>query len=103
MHDNKGSYAVIQSFPPGEPNVDLGFRLCPNRDQELHHHALLDADTTLCDTVAGEYLMECKAKQALFQWMIPKMDYGLYLTPWATKNASCLTPLFGKPSFPKCT
>jgi hypothetical protein len=78
MDDGKGSSATIDFIPPDQPNVGLGYRLCPDGSQTHHFQATLEAITTLCQKASGAYLKEDEARQLLHQRLIPKLTYTLF-------------------------
>ena len=40
MHDGKGARARVDYLPPNQPNVGLGYLLCPNGNQHLQFETL---------------------------------------------------------------
>lgn len=87
MNDGKGSEAIIEYLPPDQPNVGLGYRICPDGSQTHHFQATLDAVTTLCHQAEGAYLTESEARQLLTQRLVPKVSYALRAS--AFSEADC--------------
>lgn len=77
MNDGKGSEATIEYLPPDQPNVGLGYRICPDGSQTHHFQTTLEAVTDLCRKAEGAYLTESEARQLLTQRLIPKVSYAL--------------------------
>lgn len=86
LHDGKGACTVIDYVPPDEPNVGLGFRLCPTGNQLPHLDATLASITNLCRTAACANLDEHEACQLIYQRLVPKLSYALHGTSW-TRSA----------------
>jgi hypothetical protein len=80
LHDGKESRAVIQYLGPNEPNVGLGFRLCPTGNQAPHFEATLGKITDLCKAASAAYLTETEAWQLIYQRLEPKLAYALHGT-----------------------
>ncbi|KAL9183020.1 hypothetical protein ACHAXT_004807 [Thalassiosira profunda] len=100
MKDGKGGAAVIKFLPPGEPNVGLGFRLCPNGDQRPHFEATIKAIRGICSSISGTQLNESEARQALYQRVIPKLVYALHLTSWDTDQCDSMNRLLRETFLP---
>jgi hypothetical protein len=55
MGDGNGSFATINFLPPNQPNVGLGYRICPNGDQSHHFKAMKEVISQLCKQTSGAY------------------------------------------------
>jgi hypothetical protein len=93
LEDNKGGVALIEFLAPDQPNKGLGYRLCPDGNQGPHFKALYDSVAELCSAISGAQLSEKEARQALWQRLLPKLDYGLhasYFSKQQCKQMDCL-------------
>lgn len=86
LDDGNGCYSVIDFLPPNQPNVGLGYRLCPDGSQKHHFAAVLEAVKTLCRGAIGTYLTESEARQLLTQRLIPKISYALHASSFSEKD-----------------
>ena len=86
MEDGHGSYAVIDFLPPDQPNVGLGYRICPDGSQTHHHAAILEAVKQICNKAKGAYLTESEARQLLWQRLVPKITYTLHTSAFSVKQ-----------------
>ena len=100
LKDNKGGFAVIEFAPPDKPKKGLGFLLCPNGDQSHQFKATYEAMESLCNSVAGANLSEREARQALYQRLVPKLQYPLHLTSFSTAQCNRLNSLVRKTFLP---
>lgn len=82
LSDGKGGHAVIPYKRPDQPNVGLGFHLCPDGNQEPHHKETVKAITGVCNSCVGAHLTEDEAHRALYQHTVPKLRYKLHTTTW---------------------
>jgi hypothetical protein len=78
MSDGHSTYSTIDFLTPDQPNVGLGFRICPTGSQEHHFQATLKALNTLCHTCSGAHLTEAETRQLIRQRLHPKMVYALH-------------------------
>ena len=78
LQDNKGGAAVIEYLPPDQPNKGLGYYLCPDGNQNHQYKHVYDAISDICNKITGAQLSERETRQALYQRLLPKLDYGLY-------------------------
>ena len=83
LGDGKGGVATIRYHPPNEPNVRLGYRLCPDGNQVPHFEKTLEAIQEMCNTCAGAYLTEQEAHRTVTQWYVPKLSYAMHPTRWS--------------------
>jgi hypothetical protein len=67
LQDDMGVSSVIKYLFPNEPNVGLGFRLCPDGSQDHHFLATYDALWSLCFNAASGHMMESETRQFLVQ------------------------------------
>ena len=87
MADGNGSFATIEFLPPDQPNVGLGYRICPNGSQLTHYEATLLALTTLCRKCMSSHLTEAETRQLLRQRLRPKLVYAIHLSSFT--QAQC--------------
>ena len=85
MEDGNGTYSVIDFLPPDQPNVGLGFRICPNGSQT--HQATREALQRICRGCKGTHLTEAETRQLLQQRLLPKLIYALHLSSFT--KADC--------------
>ena len=88
MDDGNGSFATIDFLPPNQPNVGLGYRICPNGDQSHHFKATKAAISQLCKQTSGAYLSEAEARQMLTQRLIPKLTYALNVSSFSVHECN---------------
>lgn len=86
IQDGKGASAKIDYLPPNQPNVGLGFRLCPNADQDPHFQHTLQALQDICFRVGAAHLTEYETRQLLHQRLIPKLTYALHLSSFSAQQ-----------------
>jgi hypothetical protein len=87
MADGNGSFATIEFLPPDQPNIGLGYRICPNGSQLPHYEATLSALTTLCRKCMSSHLTEDETRQLLRQRLRPKLVYAIHLSSFT--QAQC--------------
>lgn len=87
LHNGKGAHTVITYVPPDEPNVGLGFHICPDGNQIPHFKATLTSIQRLCRVLASVHLTELEARQLLYQRLVPKASYALHDTSFS--QAQC--------------
>lgn len=100
LHDGKESRAVIQYLGPNEPNVGLGFRLCPTGNQAPHFEATLGKITDLCKAASTAYLTETEARQLIYQRLEPKLAYALHGTSFTLKQCKQVNTIIRKTFLP---
>jgi hypothetical protein len=85
MADGNGSFATIEFLSPDQPNVGLGYWICPNGSQLPHYETTLLTITTLCRSCMCSHLTEDETRQLLCQRLRPKLAYALHLSSftWA--------------------
>jgi hypothetical protein len=88
LYDEKGVPSTIAYCPPHEPNVGLGFHLCPDGSQLAHFNATLAAIRKLCLSAASAHLLESEARQFVTQRLAPKLSYALHGTSFSRKQCS---------------
>ena len=93
LHDGKGAYTRIDYLGPDEPNVGLGFHICPSGNQLPHYEATLKKITELCRAVAAAYLTESEANQLIRQRLKPKLSYALHGTSFTEKQCGKINSL----------
>ncbi len=65
IEDGKDVYLIIKILGPDEPNIGLGFCLCPSGNQEHQREAICEAIKEMCQSVAGAYLTKHEARRVL--------------------------------------
>ena len=93
LNDGKGAYTRIDYLGPDEPNVGLGFHLCPSGNQNPHFEATLRKMTDLCRATAAAYLTETEANQLIRQRLKPKLSYALHGTSFTEKQCGKINSL----------
>ena len=83
LQDGKGAHAMIAYTPPDEPNVGLGFHLCPDGNQLPHFNSTLASVQRLCKATASVHLTELETRQLLYQRLVPKISYALHGTAFS--------------------
>lgn len=86
LHDGKGAYTRIDYLGPDEPNVGLGFHICPSGNQNPHFEVTLKKITDLCRAATSAYLTENEANQLIRQRLKPKLSYPLHGTSFTAKQ-----------------
>lgn len=100
LDDGNGCSSVIDFLPPNQPNVGLGYRLCPDGSQKHHFAVVLDAVKTLCCSAKGTYLTENEARQLLTQRLIPKISYALHASSFSEKNCGQINTIIRQSFLP---
>ena len=77
LKDNKGGAALIKFLEPDQPNKGLRYLLCPDGNQHHQYRVVYVAIKELCTKVGAAQLTEKETRQALFQRLYTKLDYGL--------------------------
>jgi hypothetical protein len=93
LHDGKGASSTIKYLPPNEPNVGLGFHLCPDGNQAHHFNFIRSAIRKLCKSSMTAYLTEDETRQLLNQRMLPKLQYALHGTSFSKTQCDSITSL----------
>lgn len=93
LEDGHGTYAVIDYLPPDQPNVGLGYRICPNGSQAPHFKATQEALLQICRTCRGAHLTEHETRTLLNQRLLPKMAYALHLSTFTRSECSTLNSI----------
>lgn len=88
MADCHGSVSTIQFLSPNQPNIGLGFHLCPNGDQTPHFNSLLDSVRRICCSAASAHLDEHETRILLRQRLIPKITYALHGSSFSEKQCN---------------
>ena len=84
--------ALMQSSisSPDQPNVGLGFRICPNGSQSHHFKATQDAVSQVRRAARGAHMSEQEVRQLLWQRLLPKLTYALYVSSFTQGDCSRL-------------
>ena len=101
LHDGKGAYAAITYLPPDEPNVGLGFSLCPTGNQLPHFTSTFAKVQELCKAAVGAYLTEGETQQLLVQRLVPKLSYALHGTSFTLKQCNQINSLIRRTIVPR--
>jgi hypothetical protein len=101
LEDNKGGVALIEFLAPDQPNKGLGYRLCPDGNQGPHFEALYESVAELCSAISGAQLSEREARQALWQRLLPKLDYGLHASYFSKKQCKQMDCLINSTFLPQ--
>lgn len=88
IEDGKGATATIEYLPPSEPNVGLGFRLCPTANQDPHFQHVLGGIRSMCAGLGSAHLSTHEIRQLLTQRLIPKLTYALHLSSFTSKQCN---------------
>jgi len=62
------------------PNEGLGFRICPDGNQQALFDKVYEDITKICKALSGAYITERMSRQALQQRIAPKIRYPLHLS-----------------------
>ena len=100
MEDGRGAFAVIEFLSPDEPNVGLGYRLCPSGNQAPQFEHTLNAIEKMCKAVSSASLIEREARQVLEQRLIPKLTYPFHLTSFGKKECKTINSVIRKTFLP---
>ncbi len=73
-----------------EPNIGLGFHLCPNGDQTHQYNHTYNAIKRLCSNASSANLTEREARQTITQRLVPKLSYPLHLTSFTQKQSDTM-------------
>ena len=68
MGDGRGVYAVIDFKLPDVANEGLGYRICPDGEQNHALAAIMYDMRELCGRISSAQLSEKEARQVLYQW-----------------------------------
>ena len=93
LMDGKGASTEIQYRPCDDPNVGLGFNLCPDGSQEAHFKSTEAQFKLICHQTIGTYLTESKTRQLLQQRLIPKLKYALHGTSFSMQQCKTIDKL----------
>ena len=93
MGDGKGAYAVIDFKSPDVANERLGYRICPNGNQDHVHAAIMADMRKLCGRISLSQFLEKEARQVLYQRLVPKLEYKMQLTSLMKKQCKPINTL----------
>lgn len=93
LWDCYGPPSTIPYLPPDQPNVGLGYQICPNGDQMPQYRHVHDAISHLCRSASGTHLTEHEVHILFCQRMIPKLSYALHSSSFMEQQCSCLNTL----------
>lgn len=101
ISDGKGARARIDYLTPNEPNVGLGFALCPNGNQSPHFDRTFTAIQAICRNMQSAHLTEQEARRLLQQRIKPKLMYALHLSAFTDKQGSKMDTLIRQSFLPR--
>ena len=101
MVDGNGSFASIEFLSPDQPNVGLGYRICPNSSQLPHYEATLSAITTLCRKCMSSHLTEDETWQLLRQGLRPELVYAIHLLSFTQAQCSIMNSVIRSTLLPQ--
>ncbi|KAL7504284.1 hypothetical protein ACHAXN_004116, partial [Cyclotella atomus] len=82
--DHHGGRANIKYLPPDKPNVGLGYRTCPDGNQQFNFEYMKENTVELCNSVVAAQFTPNMARKAFYGRLLPKNDYTMkssFLTP----------------------
>jgi hypothetical protein len=100
INDWTGTPTTIKYGPPGEPNIGLGFHLCPNGDQTHQYEHTYKSIQRLCRNVTIANLSEQEALQTVTQRLVPKLHYPLHLTSFTHQQSDKINTLIQQTFLP---
>ena len=101
LNDSKGARSTITYLPPTEPNVGLGFHLCPSGNQLPHYMSTLESIQALCRSSMTAHLTEAETLQLLTQRLLPKLKYRLHGTSFSPTQCNKLTSILRTTLLPR--
>jgi hypothetical protein len=90
INDWTGAPTTMTYRKISEPNIGLGFHLCPNGDQTHQYNRRHNAIKTLCINVSLANLTKREARQTITQRLVPKLSYPLHLTSHTQKQLDAI-------------
>ena len=101
MRDCHCSLSTIQVLSQSQPNVGLGFCLCPDGNQLPHYRQTYKGVVHLCRLVVGSHNMsEQEMRLLLHQRLLPKMSYSLHGNLFTVQQCSKLNSIIQAPFLP---
>lgn len=101
IQDGKGAASTIDFLPPKEPNVGLGYRLCPNADQDPHYQSVILGIRKMCAGLGSAHLTEHEIRQLLTQRLIPKLTYALHLSSFSPSQCGQIDTIIRQKIIPR--
>ena len=101
IRDGKGAVAVIDFVPPNQPNVGLGYSICPDGNQTPQFESIYSAVQDICAGVSRAHLTESEVWQLLRTRLVPKLSYVLHLTSFTCKQCSKIDSLIRSTILPR--
>jgi hypothetical protein len=101
LYDGKGAYAEIQYLPADEPNIGLGFSICPTGNQLPHLESTTTKIRELCVAATGAHLTEGETQQLLLQRLVPKLSYALHGTSFTRKQCGHINSIIRRTILPR--
>ena len=93
MQDCHGTLSNIQFLSPDQPNIGLGFHLCPDGSQNPHYQHMHDGVVQMCRSAAGAHLTASDMYLLLRQRIIPKLSYALHGSSFSDSQCSRINTL----------
>ena len=101
LRNTHGTPTVIRYLPPHEPNVGLGFLICPDGNQSPQFTTLLKDVKNVCARINCSYLTESETRLALHQRLVPKLRYVLHLTSLSSKQCDAINNVIRRTFLPR--
>ena len=87
MGDGKGAYTVIDFKSPDVANEGLGYRICPDGNQDHAYEEIITDMRELCGRILSSQLTEKEVRQVLlYQHLALKLEYKIRLTSLTKKQ-----------------
>lgn len=93
LRDGNGKSTVIVYAHPSQPNIGLGFLLCPDGNQLPQLKSLKTAIESICRKIENAYLSKSETRLAITQLLIPKLTYVLHLTSFTHPQCTQLNSI----------
>ena len=93
MTDCHGSPSAIPFLHPDQPNVGLGFHICPSGSQLPQYSHTYAGVLKLCHSVASAHLAESEMHLLLRQRLLPKLSYALHGSSFTAVQCSRLNSI----------
>jgi hypothetical protein len=88
--DHRGGAADIAYLPPDKPNVGLGYRACPDGNQNHNFRHIHSNTVDVCNRVVGAQLTPKGAQRAFYSRLLLKNDYTLKASYFSVKECKKL-------------
>ena len=101
MLDQHGIPATVEYVPPTQPNVGLGYRLCPDGNPNPHYTSTLADFSAICYNAVGAHLSEAETRQLIWQRLLPKLVYALHASTFSWSNCRAFNTVLRNTLVPK--